>query len=95
LNRYFATDITLDSVASHFQVSPNHLSRILKRETGFGFVEILTKIRMSEALKLLEHPDTKVYMVAEQVGYRDYSYFYQVFKKYYNISPQKYRNKFL
>jgi two-component system response regulator YesN len=95
LNRYYATDITLESVATRFQVSPNHLSRILKRETGFGFVEILTKIRMSEALKLLEHPDTKVYVVAEQVGYRDYSYFYQVFKKHYHISPQKYRNKFL
>ena len=95
LNRHYAQNITLNTVAGHFHVSPNHLSRKLKKETGSSFVEILTKIRMSEALKLLEHPDSKVYMVAEQVGYRDYAYFYQVFKKYCNISPQKYRNKFL
>ena len=95
LNRHYTAEITLDSVSEYFQVSPNHLSRIFKRETGLGFVEILTKIRMAEALKLLESPDIKVYAVAEQVGYSDYTYFYQVFKKYYNVSPQKYRNKFL
>ena len=95
LNLHYPTEITLEIVSAHLKVSPNHLSRILKRETGFGFVEILTKIRLAEALKLLERPDAKVYMVAEQVGYRDYAYFYQVFKKYYNTSPQKYRNKFL
>jgi len=95
LNQHYAQDITLEITAGHFQVSPNHLSRLLKKETGTGFVELLTKIRMAEALKLLEKPDAKVYMVAEQVGYRDYAYFYQVFKKFYNVSPQKYRNKFL
>ena len=95
LNQHYAQDITLEIVAAHFQVSPNHLSRIMKKETGSGFVEILTKIRLAEAVKLLEKPDAKVYMVAEQVGYRDYAYFYQVFKKYYNVSPQKYRNKLL
>ena len=95
LNQHYSKDITLEIVAQHFQVSPNHLSRIIKKETGSCFVEILTKIRLTEALKLLERPEAKVYMVAEQVGYRDYTYFYQVFKKYYKISPQKYRNKFL
>ncbi|MCL2835009.1 MAG: response regulator [Treponema sp.] len=95
LNQNFVKDITLEMVADEFMVSTNHLSRVLKKETGNGFVEILTKIRMKEALKLLENPDSKVYMVAEQVGYKDYSYFFQVFKKFYNVSPQKYRNKFL
>ena len=95
LNQHYATDITLEIVAERFQVSSNHLSRIIKKEVQFSFVEILTKIRLAEALKLLEKPDAKVYTVAEQVGYRDYTYFYQVFKKHYNISPQKYRNKFL
>jgi two-component system response regulator YesN len=95
MNRHYTSDITLEIAAENLQVSPNHLSRVLKREIGLCFVEILTKIRMTEALKLLKRPNAKVYMVAEQVGYRDYAYFYQVFKRYFNISPQKYRNKFL
>ena len=95
LNQHYAEDITLETVAVQLKVSPNHLSRIIKKETGYKFVEILTKIKMTEALKLLERPDAKVYKVAEQLGYRDYAYFYQVFKKFYNVSPQKYRNKFL
>lgn len=93
INKYYAADITLESAAVHLKISSNHLSRILKKETGFGFVEILTKKRLTEALKLLEHPDAKVYTIAEQVGYKNYAYFYQVFKKIYGISPQKYRNK--
>ena len=95
LNQHYATDINLEMVAERFQVSTNHLSRIIKKETNYSFVEILTKIRLAESLKLLQQPDAKVYMVAQKVGYRDYAYFYQVFKKQYNVSPQKYRNKFL
>jgi two-component system response regulator YesN len=33
----------------------------------------------------------KMYEIAERVGYNDFSYFIQVFKKYYGVTPNEYR----
>lgn len=94
LEQKFREDVTLEDVSAKFQANPSYLSRAIKKETGRGFVEILTELRLDTAKQLLERPDTKVYAVAEQVGYKDYSYFYQVFRKRYGISPKEYRRQF-
>ena len=33
----------------------------------------------------------KMYEIAEQVGYNDFSYFIQAFKKKYGVTPNEYR----
>lgn len=95
LEQRFREDITLEDVSAKLMVNPSYLSRAIKKETGRGFVEILTEIRLGIAKQLLEQPDARVYTIAEQVGYKEYPYFYQVFKKHCGVSPKEYRKQFL
>jgi len=94
LEQHFERDISLEELSAKLIVNPSYLSRVIKKETGQGFVEILTEVRLDMAKHMLEQPDAKVYLVAERVGYRDYTYFYQVFKKRFGITPKEYKKRF-
>ena len=50
--------------------------------------EYITQLRMQEAKRLITSTDYKLTEVAERVGYNDVSYFSNVFKKFYGISPR-------
>jgi len=95
MEKNYTKDIRLEEVAARFQVSPSHLSRAVKKETGQGFVETLTDIRLDAAVQLLKQTNAMVSAVAEQVGYSDYPYFYQVFKKRFGVSPKEYCKRLL
>lgn len=90
LHSHYVEDITLEDVSEHIGITGTHVSRILKKETGETFVTCLNKIRTLEAVKLLKSGQYKVYEIAEMVGYSNYAYFYQTFKKYTGVSPKEY-----
>lgn len=87
----YADDLSIDSVASHFYMSRTYLSRLIKKYTGHTFLTILVDIRMQEARKMILETEYKIKEIAEKVGYRDFSYFVQAFKKYYGVTPNEYR----
>lgn len=82
----------LASTAGTFFVSPGHLGRLMKKETGQTFVEYLTNIRMKKAENLLDKTDLKGYEIGEQVGITDAHYFSILFKKCTGISMNQYRS---
>lgn len=82
----------LASTAGAFFVSPGHLGRLMKKETGQTFVEYLTNIRMKRAESLLMKTDLKGYEIGEQVGIKDAHYFSILFKKCTGMSMNQYRN---
>ena len=88
----YANDIKLSEISRLCSVSPEHLSRVFKKETGFGFSEFLTMVRLQKAEQLLKS-DTKksVSCIAYECGFNDSNYFSEKFKKYYGISPIKYK----
>ncbi len=51
------------------------------RETDYTLLNYLTRYRIHKAMELLRDCRTKVYEVAERVGYRDITYFSATFKK--------------
>lgn len=85
------SDTTLSSVADHFHLNASYLSRIFKEETGQSFTDYLLKLRMDEALKLLNGTDLKAYQIAEKVGIADPYYFSHRFKKTFGVSVQAYK----
>ena len=50
--------------------------------------EYITQFRMQEAKKLITETDEKLSSIAGKVGYSDVSYFSNLFKKFYGISPR-------
>ena len=91
INENYNKEITLDLLAAHISVNPSYLSRLLKKEVGKNFTDIITGIRINKAKHLLNEHGSKIIEVGEMVGYSDYAYFYQVFKRIEGISPSQYR----
>jgi two-component system, response regulator YesN len=67
---YWNPDLCLEDAATELQISPGYLSRLMKRETGFSFVEYINRIRVKKATILMSDPAAKAFEVAERVGYR-------------------------
>jgi two-component system response regulator YesN len=90
-DNYGNQELSVDVICGILNVSAAYFSTIFKKETGMGFVYYLTKVRMEQALRLLNTTSEKAYTIAGQVGYSEPNYFSYVFKKEYGMSPSKYR----
>jgi len=85
-------DITLETVADHFNISYSYLSRYYKQQSGMNFIESLYELRMQKAREMLKDPLIKINLVAESVGYNNVNYFIKMFKKCEGITPGKFRS---
>ncbi|MNI92068.1 HTH-type transcriptional regulator YesS [compost metagenome] len=82
--------VTLEELSSVLHLNPSYLSRLFKKETGENFVEYITKIKVEHAKELLDQTQLSVDEIAEKIGYEK-NYFYKVFKKLTNMTPNHYR----
>ncbi|MHA6530129.1 response regulator [Paenibacillus sp. BAC0078] len=91
INKYYGEDISLQSVANQINVNPSYLSRIFKQERGENFISYLTHVRIEQAKVYLKGGTLRVYEIADRVGYHNYTYFSQIFKKIVGVTPEEYR----
>lgn len=82
-------------LARQFSYSPAHLSVLFKKYTGYSVIEYVNRIRIASAKMLLSNPITTIEAIATQCGFGDVKYFYRVFKRYENMTPNTYRAKVL
>ena len=87
-------DLTLGRIADSMFVSASYLSNLFRKETGMSVMEFILECRMQKAARLIEKTqDCTLAVIAEQCGYNDPYYFSRSFKKYYGISPAKYKDQ--
>lgn len=95
LRENYTGEITLSALAADFGVSAEHLSRVFKRETGLGFNEYLSLLRLKKAEAVLkQNEDISVSEVAFACGFNDSNYFCEKFKGVYGMSPLKFKKSF-
>ncbi len=85
--------LSLSDVADHVYVSQWHLSKLLNRETGKSFFDLLGSMRIDHARKLLADPSVRIHEVAEAAGYADVAHFSKSFKKWAGCTPGEYRRQ--
>ncbi len=90
ISENYTQDLSLQTLAKKYSISPNHLSRQFKRLTGVGLSEYINVMRISAAEKLLVTTKMPVTAVATQCGFNDSNYFASVFKRIKGITPKKY-----
>lgn len=86
--------INLRELSIKFNYSERQVSRILKEYTGKTFVNIIHEIKLQKACELLTNSDMSINKIIETIGYSNTTYFYKIFKKYNEINPMDYRNKY-
>lgn len=83
----------LSRIAEDFNLSLSAVSRMIKKNTGFTFMELLMRKRFQRALMLLVETELPVEQIAAKIGYENQSYFYRQFKAYYGATPSQYRSE--
>ncbi|HWR11852.1 MAG TPA: response regulator [Rectinemataceae bacterium] len=84
-------NISLPSIASKLNMSPNYLSAKLHQETGKTFSELLLDARMKKAERLLANPANRVGAISALVGYANTKSFIRAFRLYFGSSPTAFR----
>ncbi len=83
---------SLKKLAQEEGISPEHLSRLIKKESGQTYSQLLSQLRLEQAVFLLQNTKYSIIEITELVGFKNSSYFCSIFRKKFNISPQKYRS---
>lgn len=84
---------SLPELAETVGVSPEHLRRLCRRQTGHGPMKYVTHLRMRRAAMLLESTQQKIGAVATSVGYDNAFAFSTAFKRHAGFSPAVYRKR--
>ncbi|TVY11005.1 AraC family transcriptional regulator [Paenibacillus cremeus] len=93
IQQHYGTNLSLESCADHFELTPYTLSRAIKQVTGINFIDYLTNLRIGHAKELLRTTSMKINEIADEVGYQQ-TYFNRIFKKAEGVSPSQYREMF-
>jgi AraC-like DNA-binding protein len=88
----FQADLTRESIARHFGLAANHVSRLFRREGQTRFHDYLNAVRMNRAKFMLRNYKMTLKEVAADCGYSDVAYFCRIFKKSNNGTPTEYRS---
>lgn len=83
-------NVSLDELASVGGISPFHLARMFRQQTGLPPHAYLTHLRINRAKKLLAF-GTPIAEVALAVGFSDQSHLTRWFKRIVGITPGQYR----
>lgn len=101
LNDFIATLHRHENIATPVQelshltfFSYRHLTRLFKQYTGKTLNEYMLQIRMNYAASLLRSTDMGILEISSHLGYDSLSHFIKMFRRYFNISPKKYRTSF-
>ncbi|CDZ25125.1 two component system response regulator [[Clostridium] cellulosi] len=92
LTQNYNKAITLEYMSRELNISPTYFSKIFKEETGYTFIDYLTKLRIEQAKKLIANSNYGNKEICDFVGYSDPNYFSRVFKKIVGVTPTEYRS---
>ncbi|MFW5826930.1 MAG: response regulator transcription factor [Alkalispirochaeta sp.] len=88
---HYGEEVSLSDIAELYRVTPSHLSRTFRRETGLTFLKYLTRRRMEHAVVLLKDPGRQIGEIAAECGFHSAVRFAKLFKHQYGVTPSEYR----
>lgn len=91
ININFCSDISIDEIARHANVSKYHLMRQFKHYTGYTIVTYINILRCERAKSLLESGKYSVGEVARLCGFENLSYFSKTYAKYERELPSRHK----
>lgn len=92
IEKNYAHNISLDSMASLCNISSSYFSKLFNRVMEDNFANYINKIRIKHAKERLRKTDAPITNIALDLGFEDSGYFLKVFKKIEGVTPSAYRN---
>lgn len=92
IDSHLEQELSLTVICERLCLSHSYFSKKFKQETGRGYVSYVTMAKMEKARRMMEDPRNKANDVAKKLGYYDYSYFFQNFRRYFGCSPRQFKS---
>jgi AraC family transcriptional regulator len=89
LQQRFRERLQLDDIARSLYVSPYHLCRLFREETGVPIHIYLNRLRLREALEPIAEGRTDLSALAAGLGFSSHSHFTAAFRKELGLSPRE------
>jgi AraC-like DNA-binding protein len=86
-------NINLEDTALEVGLSKYYLTRFLKEQTGLGYHDHLSRVRLSRARQYLAESDMPIIDIAYLCGFQSLTTFNRLFKEYTGTNPSAYRNQ--
>ena len=93
IEQNFAQALSREEVARAAGLSPSHFSHLMRERAGTTFTQLLLRIRLDHARRLLARGHLPVADIAAACGFNEQSYFTRVFKRAFNDTPADYRRR--
>lgn len=88
------TTLSLPELAALFNYSERQVQRILLKNTGQTYTQLIQTMKMKEAARLLRDSRYPISKIASDLGYSNLGNFRRIFRKAYDMSPAAYRRDF-
>ena len=94
VRKHYREKIYLDEIAESIGISPTHLSKLFKKETGQCLQDYINEERVFRAANLLMYSELSLMEIAEYVHFPSQSYFGKIFKQFKGVSPRIFRDQY-
>ncbi len=88
----FKTERFLEYYAEELGVTPKHLSRTVKAQTGYSAASWIERFLILESKILLKSTNLTIQQISDNLNFPTQSFFGKYFKKNVGVSPKLYRN---
>ena len=86
--------VTLHNVSKELNLSYSYLSRLFNRYMDMSFNDYVNLVRINHSVKALSTTERTITDIALEFGFSSPSHYIQTFRKFKNISPNKFRKQF-
>ena len=93
IEEHYMEPITVQSAADYMGFSNSHFMKFFKQNMHTTFTSYLNHYRLTIAGRLLLTTDDNILVISEKTGFNNLSYFNQMFKQYFHMTPREYRMK--
>ncbi|MEC9343426.1 MAG: helix-turn-helix domain-containing protein, partial [Pseudomonadota bacterium] len=80
--------------ARQLAISPTHLSRVVRAETGMGASALIEARVMREARRALAYTNLTIAQIGYETGFEDPAYFSRAFTRFSGMPPSAWRQRF-
>lgn len=85
--------VTLDMLSRKFHYSKSYISHMFRRESGYTLKEYCNLLKIENAKVLLKESDISITNISLSVGYNNFSYFINTFKRLTGETPLAWRKQ--
>lgn len=93
ITRNINAPIQVSDVAEHIGKSRSYLCNKFKKELGFDISRFIMRCKLEEAKSLLTYSDKTLSEISNYLCFSSQSYFQNVFKRKFGLTPKQYRDK--